>query len=249
MKKNFCSKISSLLFPRWCIFCGEESPGSLICRQCLHLLEHEIIHRPCRICGKELLSEKELCTDCRVRWSEEAPLFGRNRALFIYRGRARELISAYKFHNRKELSFPIAVLINRSLNSFTSAEPKQLDQPLQLPILVPVPFRKAGKRERGWDPVALICSHLSRSFGWRVYSCLNRKGNKEQKKMSREERLINMQHRISFKPPKKRIDIEKTDPLILLDDVFTTGATLSACAKVLREQGFSDITTITIVVD
>ena len=125
----------ALLLPRFCPLCGRPLlPGSadggslpaagaavsgilrlpeaqgLLCDSCLLLLRPYTGER-CRKCGKELISESELCMRCRGReWSfEEAlPIFG-------YDGAAAELVAAYKFAGRRSLARFLAGILSRAL--------------------------------------------------------------------------------------------------------------------------------------
>lgn len=236
----------SLIFPRYCIFCGEELSGGSICSECRIKLQQERIQRPCRICGRALISEKELCTQCREHWKETGAPFEQNGALFPYQGMGKILVGSYKFRNMKSLSLPIAELVHEGLIAYME---HVLPELAVRPPIIPVPFRKTGKRDRGWDPVEEICRSLASRFGWVIYPCLNRRGNRQQKTMGREERQINMQRSISFRSEKRNLLPDIRGGVILLDDVYTTGATLSACAGILRSEGFCRIFTFTIVVD
>ncbi len=237
-----------LLFPVSCICCGREYhpdafnryPGSRasmvpLCRRCCQLLFAELAHRPCRICGKPLISETELCLSCRKRFIERPPVFTRNNALFSYRGMAKSVISAYKFGNRKDLAPLLAFLLDKFLlSAFDSSIP-----------IVPVPYRSSGKKRRGWDPVEEICSILSSHYGRIVIKPLKRKGNRQQKKMGACEREQNISSAVSFRKRSAKGDTA----VILIDDVFTTGATLQACASLLCANNYSCLQSFTLVVD
>ncbi len=243
-----------LFFPLSCICCGREYhpdaftryPGSRsgpvpLCSRCSRLLSDEMTERPCRMCGRALISETDLCMSCRKRFKEKPPAFVRNNALFSYRGRAKSLISAYKFGNRRELAPFFAFLLDKAIRqTFDTSVP-----------IVPVPYRPAGKKRRGWDPVEEVCSILSSHYDRIIIKPLKRKGNRQQKKMSAAEREENIRSALTFKKTAAFSSKDRKDGngVILIDDVFTTGATLQRCAGLLCENGCPCLQAFTLVVD
>lgn len=242
---------TQLIFPTSCVICGTEYrsgafcrlPGSLLtvvplCRGCFDALMEERIVDPCSVCGKPLISEQGRCLSCRSRYTETAPPFAANTALFPYAGKAKALISAYKFGNRKDLAPLLAALLARCA----------LPPPGPDVRLIPVPFRPAGKRKRGWDPVDTVCSILSRRYGYEVSKLLRRRGNSQQKTMNALERRQNIAGSVFI----RGAGIPALDEgcrCYLIDDVFTTGATLAACSSLLAGHGFPCLGSCTLVID
>jgi len=132
----------------------------------------------------------------------------------------------WKNNNIRTFSAVFAPLVRRFL--------MQNPELTQLPI-VPVPPRPKKLREKGWDQVEDLAHDLATYPPLKVYRCLKRKDGTPQKKLSKKERAVNLQGKISTtaKPiPQK---------LILLDDVMTTGATLEACARILKQAGSTTV--------
>lgn len=152
--------------------------------------------------------------------------------LFAYRGMAAALIGAYKFQGRKSLA-PF----------FASTLAQVLEQRWPNHALVPVPPRRASLRQRGWDPLECIVQILERR-GFLVARLLERSGSVEQKRLSLEKRRRNAAASYHL-----RQSAAVPREVVLVDDVFTTGATVEACAKILKENGASFVAVLTLAME
>ena len=106
------------------------------------------------------------------------------------------------------------------------------------PVLVPVPLHPRRRRRRGYDQAALLARALGRRTGLAVSECLERTGSaRPQVGRTRTERLRGPPGTLELRgrPP---------DRALLVDDVLTTGATLSACAQALRNGGAQSVTAL-----
>jgi predicted amidophosphoribosyltransferase len=128
-----------------------------------------------------------------------------------YRGAARDLVRALKFGRRITAAAAIAERMEPLMGSAR--------------VIVPVPASPRRRRWRGFDPAEEIALALGRLTGLEVRACLRRADGARQVGRSRAERLAN--------PPRVRAVDTPIGPATLVDDVFTTGATLSACARAL----------------
>jgi competence protein ComFC len=175
-----------------------------------------------------LISETGICTRCRQRSYHFTSHF----SLFEYRDQAQELLILYKFENRRRIGLSLADLLAPAVRDKFSGIP-----------LVPVPYRKKARRARGWDPIGEICRLLRARHHLPVAPCLARKGGMPQKSLDFEQRLINLRGQIRLR---RSLGTRKA---VLLDDVFTTGATLDECARILREAGCEEVHAVTIAID
>ncbi|MBU0935361.1 MAG: hypothetical protein KKC64_07060 [Spirochaetes bacterium] len=142
--------------------------------------------------------------------------------LFHYIGPIKILLSAYKGSGRRSIAIFIAEEMYKAL--------KDVNEPF---ILVPVPARPYKILRQGWDQTQLIVQLLHARYRLPTCSLLRRlRGGRQQKKLSAEDRILNM---------RKRFVLRKAVPantvLILVDDILTTGATISACAEALKQGG------------
>ena len=109
--------------------------------------------------------------------------------------------------------------------------------------LVPIPLHPARRRERGFNQSAEIARWLGAKVGLRVEEGLIRvKPTPPQARLRRTERLRNLRGALALAPG--------FDPrgqrLLLCDDVFTTGATADACARVLKKEGADEVAALTV---
>lgn len=237
--------ISDFLVPERCSLCGSPLPfernltfGRVpVCSACASGLE-PIRGRNCLCCGIPLISEHEFCSRCR---ETEFP-FARNRAVFLYDGVVREALLRYKVYGQKRL----AILFARFAAEMYRAEFEGLP-------IVPVPFRPASKKKRGWDQIETIASVLGRSYGLPVVPLLRRRDGTAQKTLSFDARLANLSGRIYLASRGPCGNVSGTEALpaevLLIDDVFTTGATVSECARVLTAAGVRTVRSLTIAID
>ena len=165
-----------------------------------------------------------ICTGCRDRKYN----FVSHRSLFEYDGNVRDLLYYYKFRGRRRVSLVIADLFADIL-----------EKDYAHLSVVPVPSR------RGVEHIEQICRQLSGRHGISVSRCLVRKPGKPQKTLGYEERLINMRDRIGLKkgsdPPGRQV--------VVIDDIYTTGATVDECARCLVGAGSATVHALTFAMD
>jgi ComF family protein len=234
---------ADLVLPAACSICGKSlslnrrscnTPASL-CLSCRIKADSEIfgikypVIRRCIKCGYPLTSEFELCGRCRGKsWNFES-----STSLFIYQGIGKELITAYKFDNCRGLS---TYFRSKIIEYHKDYHPDT--------TIIPVPFRPSSKRKRGWDHIEEIVDKIPKQNEVTVLKCLKRKNGSPQKIMDYSRRLQNLDGKIFIKnnqPTAKKV--------LLVDDVFTTGATLDYCAGILKKAGTESIFCITIALD
>lgn len=212
----------------------------------LERLRHEllalVVPPVCVACGRSLRQAGEsLCPTCRARlpWLTGArclrcalpapcdpcpargAAYDRTWTPLAYAGTARAVVTALKFRGGLALADLMAA-------QMASGAPPEL---LVDATLAPVPARPGGRRERGFDQAERIARALALRTGRPLTGCLRRtEGNGRQVGATRRERLT-----------PGRIDVQVHGPapsaVTLIDDVYTTGATLEACAQALREAG------------
>jgi ComF family protein len=208
-----------------------------VCRECWSRVESwEGIS--CERCGLPVVSDRAagaaqvLCGACRA----SEPFFDLARAFGIYRGNLRLLILQLKFRRRERLGGRLGGLLADAwtkLGRFAGGEP---------PLIVPVPLFRLRERERGFNQARLLADGLKHrleilpglkkiklepSLLVRTRATLPQAGLKVQ------ARRENVRGAFAVAKP----ELVQGRRLVLLDDVMTTGATLSACAAALRQRG------------
>jgi ComF family protein len=227
--------LREFFFPSGCALCGavlvhSDEAWYGLCRECRERLVPAAGER-CESCGKPLISEEGRCLSCR---NGEPWNFDRAALLFPYAGTCRKLLGAYKFGKNVGLGHFLAEKIRETLQTWGSSLPEEA-------VIVPVPPRPGKIRRTGWDQVEYLVKLLEggrsgagagnetdRPFP--VYRCLRRLASRHQKKLNRENRMTNLQGKIILRGKAPR-------QAVILDDVFTTGATLNACAAALKAGG------------
>ncbi len=217
-----------VLFPGRCLLCGQWLAPAAVGPVCAPCLDSLIVdHGPrCVRCGIPLLSERDVCMRCRAVERAFSACF----ALFPNRGAPRELLRALKFEGRARCAPLFAGMVAAELGRLYPGAP-----------VVPAPPRRGRS---GPDAVERICRALERRHGVAVCRVLERSGGAEQKSLDYEERARNLRGRIRVAAGRA-----VPDRVVLFDDVFTTGATLDACARALRDAGAREVSALTLVIE
>lgn len=212
------------VFPPQCALC--RAFGSMLCTFCeaaLPLAEHP----RCDRCWNDIASGS-LCEHCL---STEPPLMW-IRSPFAHDHKARTLVHLFKYGGLSSVAEPAA----RSMCAFV--EPGELD------LIVPVPLHPSRQRSRGYNQAALLAREISR----RTHVPLDERAARRTRRtrplaesMSRAERQAIV--RGAFSATGSRVEGAR---ILLIDDVATTGATLSACAEALHAAGAASVAGLTL---
>jgi len=202
-------------------------------KQLLHALAAGLVPPLCATCGRNCRPEASLCTRCSRRLAGADPIAGggapgldRAWSSAPHEGVARDLVAALKFRRL----LPAAELIADRIGWLAPAA-------ILSGTIVPVPTAPLRSLARGFDPAAEIAAALARRTGLPLSACLARRGGGRQVGRRRAERIGH--------PPLIRAKGEVPRSVLLIDDVLTTGATLSACAAALRQAGSVRVVAIT----
>jgi len=210
-----------LLFPRWCVGCGKE--GDFICPSCLKSLPR-VTPPLCPKCGLPQSSDT-LCASC-LGWQAEIDGI---RAPFRFDGVMRQAIHELKYRNLRALAGLLAQLLDDYL----------VDNPLPGEVLVPVPLHPKRLRERGYNQSYLLAKELAKLAGLPVvvdYLVRECHTSPQARTSTVGERRGNVAD--AFACRDRRLEGK---PVILIDDVSTSGATLDACARALKGAGAASV--------
>jgi predicted amidophosphoribosyltransferase len=187
----------------------------------------------CAACGRNCRPGSALCSRCARRLAEAEPLAGAGPAgldrawsTASHEGVARDLVGALKFRGL----LPVADLIAERIQWLAPASLLGGD-------IVPVPTARLRSLSRGFDPAAEIAAALAERTELPLRACLARSGLARQVGRRRAQRI--------GQPPHVQLRGEAPRSALLIDDVLTTGATLSACARALRAAGAIRVVAIT----
>jgi competence protein ComFC len=223
---DFIREIASLVYPPTCTICAA-SVGlrEYLCADCDAQLSR-IVSPFCAKCSEPFdgaITTSFSCANCAHR----VLFFDAAVSAYRSRGIARHVILNFKYGKQIHLRH----LVGRWLIAAFD-DPRLRDR--RFDIIVPVPLHPARLRERGFNQAALLADQLGRYLSVPVRPVLQRvRFTTTQTAFDRAERIQNLRH--AFRLRKNR-DVRKLD-VLLIDDVLTTGSTLSECARVLKENG------------
>jgi ComF family protein len=212
-----------LIFPKQCIVCKKE--GVYLCEDCLSMININ----PFKYCLCEKIRKEDKCENCKNRSLDKI-----YSASSLNDKIVRLAIHKFKYSHIKELSVPFAFLILRHLQIVKC----QIDDF----ILMPIPLSDKKKKKRGFNQSEEIAKVISEATKIENdFNCIIKiKDNKSQTELTKKERFENVKN--TFKIVKN----VKNKNILLLDDVYTTGATMEECAKSLKESGASKVWGVTV---
>ncbi len=209
------------LWPTRCALC--DRPDVLLCDDCRSLLPFIDVWQACPFCGAPF--ERVQCSSCFSIWhSEDDPPFVQAVSATMLNDASRRLVLTYKDAGEQRLSFVIAELMAPYIPpAWRACEP----------VISFVPATQAARERRGFDHAQLLAQSLAEVSGIPCVALFQRPQAEDQRGLGRTQRLQNMEKHLALLP---RIDRRKLPQRILLiDDVYTTGATMRAACKAIRE--------------
>jgi competence protein ComFC len=203
--------------------------GLSLCASCLEHLP-VIGETICQRCGRDLgmqCTGGDVCTDCTT--AAEAESLQANRALLRYNQWGKDLLSRFKYRGDERLAEFYASVLLLAYYRYYGRERFQL--------VTYVPLHETRLAERGFNQVEILAGRVGRSIGVPVYSLLarTRRTAKLSRQGGRAARLESVED--AFTPrldPALRPTRGVGKPILLIDDIYTTGSTLRSCAATLR---------------
>ena len=242
--QELAASLFAVVFPTSCSICGGEvaHAGDLgVCRQCWSGVEGwEGIS--CERCGLPIVSERAadaaqvLCGACLAN----DPSFDVARAFGIYRGSLRLLILQLKFQGRERVGRRLGTMLGRACEKVGGTVNGES------PLIVPVPLFHSRERERGYNQARLLAEGLKRSLEGTPAGkhmkiapglLVRTRATLPQAGLGLRARYENVRAAFAVVKP----ELAAGRRVILVDDVMTTGATLSACAAALKKQGAAEV--------
>ncbi len=231
-------RILEILLPTSCSFCHSPIGDSSIpffCSSCWS--DFSLVQGPvCPCCGKPfespetlLHSPEHLCLACR----RLPPQFDQALSVGYFEGALREAIHQFKYRPCRSLGSP--------LGTWMAGHIRTVDQ---IDLLIPIPLHKIRLRKRGFNQSLLLAHHVSGALNLRLsYDNLARtRPTRPQVELSGQDRIRNVRGAFAVTRPEEICG----KSVLLVDDVFTTGATMNECATVLKNAGALRVTALTL---
>ncbi len=229
--KKCLAAFKDALYPMNCTcdVCGEELVADTryrLCSECVEKLPFVGEHR-CLSCGMPLKDESDYCNRCQY----EKFAFVKNRSPLTYDGETKKMIYALKFGRKKYIAQTLGALMADEF----------LKSGMQADIIVFVPMTQKEEKKRGFNQSALLAYEVGGRLNIPVLPALVKiKDTSAQKELHGKERAINLEGAFSC-----AFEQVKSRRLLLIDDIFTTGATANECAKVLLKAGAREVNVLT----
>ncbi len=235
--RSLLGGISELLYPRCCSACGAELEDGqrALCRECLFSVPL-LVDPVCDLCGEPVVaasaSRKGLCGRCLRR----RPVFDRARSAVSYGRAVKSALLMLKFHHAFWLAKDLGILLEGCVRRhFALAE---------IDAIVPVPLHSLRRRQRTMNQAELLARELGRRLSLPVMTDLLRRSRQtlRQTDLSREERRRNLRGAFEVK---QRAWVEQR-VFLVVDDVMTTGETVSAVSHALKRSGAAGVWVATV---
>lgn len=223
--------ILEIIFPRYCVNCKKY--GEYLCSDCFSRLSYDT-RNICLVCGKPSF-DGLTHPSCIGKYIISGSFTG-----VVYNGIAKKLLYQFKYKPYLYgLSSFITELLYESIIQNEEFD-KVLKQVGDDVILVPIPLSLSKFKKRGYNQSELLAKNLAKKLGFSAVDLLERtRDTKSQFNLSKEERKKNMVNAFGLK---RQFESElKNNNLFLVDDVLTTGSTLSEAAKILKKNGAKEV--------
>ncbi|MCL2773913.1 MAG: hypothetical protein FWD71_11240 [Oscillospiraceae bacterium] len=220
--KDYIKKFLNTIFPVKCVCCKTISKDTnIVCDKCMSELVREAM-RKCRFCGRP----PYLCRCKTVENIEDVV------TPFFYTG---EKIKTAIYAVKKANLYYINEFFAKGMyNSVKSSDRIKIDE---IDYITFIPRMKKSVRKYGYNQTKYLAKLISKYSGIPCLSVLNasRLYKREQKTLSKSERILNVKDKFSVAKNKRPVITTKT--MLLIDDIVTTGSTLSECARVMKQAG------------
>jgi len=237
LRKMITRPFLDVFFPSSCVHCGDAVEGSDYQFLCVSCSRELFFSQPpaCTTCGYPffgVLVGSRVCPHC----AELEPVFEQGKTLFLAKGPARSIIHEVKYQSGFYALEDVKTMVKQApyyRDYFAGA------------ILVPVPLHPTKERARGFNQSRLIAEAIAEATEAKELQNLLIRTvyTQTQTRLTRAARHQNVKNAFALAP---NAVVVPDQLYILIDDVFTTGSTLNACAAVLREAGATQLKVATL---
>lgn len=226
--------LADLIFPKECFGC--RTHGSYVCQKCLQKIpkQEQLI---CPVCQQSAIDGKTH-PFCRTAGKLNGAV-----ALYQYRGTMQSLIKELKYRFVYDMQEELTMLTRSGLQDILSSNQTFRQFIDSKPLIVPVPLFWQRQNWRGFNQAELIARAVGRALGLKIglNLLLRQQGSQPQANLLKQDRLVNVRNTFSVNPSFNKHVAERLKTVLLVDDVWTTGATLNECCRVLKKAGVKTV--------
>ena len=226
--------LSNFIYPPDCAGCGGMTAGHRgMCAACWRSIQ--FIERPyCEVLGLPFsvdLGSGILSADAIAN----PPPFDRLRSVAVHEGVARNLVHRLKYRDRTDLAIMMAEWMLRASDGAVASSH----------VIIPVPLHRSRLVWRKFNQAAELARHLAHISGKPLLAAtlIRNKRTAQQVGLGRRAREENV--RAAFAVPQQRLGDVFGKRIVLVDDVYTTGATVASATRALKKAGATDVTVLT----
>jgi ComF family protein len=247
MSESFCTSIVksvvNVILPNLCPLCGQpllqrvnkcglagKENGISFCSACLR--EVAFITDPsCPVCGLPFSSQMAGCHNC-PRCEKKINNFHIARGLANYDGKLLKAIHLFKYGGKTNIGKILGGMLAQYPLDFSAYD-----------LIVPVPLHIKKLRERGFNQAVLLCREIEKrhSVPLEISSLKRVRYTESQVGLNEDERVKNIKGAFEV-----RDSVFKGLKTLLVDDIFTTGATVNECSRVLGKSGVNRVDVLTL---
>lgn len=230
MGRTLLGRLADVIWPRVCAVesCTRTSDRAErhLCTHCFAALPFHEAGGACRVCGALVAASAPhdfVCETCQT----DPPAYELARSALLYETPVDQLVLDFKFHRATWLCEDLVDLLEGAVHA--KLEFHDVD------VVVPVPLHPNRERQRGYNQSALLAESLARRLNRRCddRSLVRTLDTEHQARLSGEKRKKNLRNAFAVPDPQG----VRGRTVLLVDDVMTTGATLSHCARPLLKAG------------
>jgi ComF family protein len=226
-ESSVCSALLDLFLPHLCALCKEARVEEVFCADCATAFNAERLTGPCcRVCSEPFISQEAKSHTCGVCIKSPPPFIHSN-SLYLYRGIVLETLHKLKYRGDVTIAKPLGKVLKKSIELME----------VRPDIIVPVPLYKNRLKKRSFNQSLLIAKEATTGLSIPVdYNGLKRvRDTGAQVGLKKKERAANIKGAFKVIQP----DTYRGKTVLLIDDVYTTGATMQECAGILKRAGAS----------
>lgn len=233
--KKYIFGLLDLIYPAFCAVCSEKIEPLLdfgVCESCLKTIK--TLESPlCQRCGipqKNISTNSQHCNFCKG----EKFFFDRQLSTSAYKGALKVCIHQFKYKRKRKLGKILSQIMLEFAKKHLSIE--------EIDLITCVPLHNRKLAERGFNQSEILAKNIAENLNIDFSNPILRKANtKSQFNLNKDQRVRNVSGAFTCSD-KTNLNNKK---VLLVDDIFTTGATVNECAKTLKSSGAEKVIVLT----